>query len=59
MPMAVLMKNKMERQEKEEVLCEIYGNSIWGGGVNITVNIWCMLDLILIENCRNTLSLHN
>ena len=53
------MKSKMERQEKEEVLCEIYGNSIWGGGVNITVNIWCMLDLILIENCRDTLSLHN
>ena len=53
------MKKKMERQQKEEVLYEIWGNTVWGRGVKIPVNIWGMLDWILTQNWRNTLSLYN
>ena len=49
----------------------MWGNTIWVGGVPldmyvgpmetveyILVNIWCMLDWIMSQNCRNTLPLH-
>ena len=37
-----------------------YGKRRLGGGglVKIPVNIWCMVDWILTQNCRNTLPLH-
>ena len=77
--MKVLMKKKMERQQKEDsipvdtrrrialkrsyVFTGIvkYGETPFreGGGVEILVNIWGMLDWILTQNCRNTLSMHN
>ena len=54
------MKKKMKTQQKEEVLCEICGNAVWEVGLKIPImNIWGMLDWILTQNCRNTLSLHN
>ena len=31
MPMRVLIQNKMERQQKEEDLCEIWGKVLWVG----------------------------
>ena len=37
------MKKKVEKQQKEEILCKIWGNAIWGGGVRIPVNIWGIL----------------
>ena len=52
------MKKKMEKQQKEEVLCEIWRTPL-GVRVKILVNILGMLDWVLTQNCRNTLSLHN
>ena len=57
-------EEKMGRQQKEEVLWWNEGKHHLrkgGGGLVktlwLSMNIWCMLDWILSQNCRNTLPL--
>ena len=38
------MKETVERGQKEEVLCQIWGNAVWRGRMKIPVNLWgCLI----------------